>query len=79
MDDNLILVILTVVIFVVGIIAVFAKYYIRRMGKEQGVDTQDMESGIDSAKDVAINELQQQKNNVKSKGDRKDGTIREKE
>lgn len=67
MDTTLLLIIITFVIFLTGIIAAITKYYIRKKGKQEGIQTGDIETGIDNAKDVANNELNKIKENVKSK------------
>ena len=59
MDTDLIIILAT---FAVIIVAGFATLYIRKYGKEHGTPTEDIEAGINVAKDGAISELEDMKN-----------------
>ncbi len=59
--DNTIIIILA--IFAVTAVSAFITFYIRKLGKEQGIETQDLEAGVEAAKDGAISELNNMKKN----------------
>ena len=52
-------------VFGISIVAGVTTMLIRKYGKDQGIETADIEQGIDTAKDTAISELKKQGTNDK--------------
>jgi hypothetical protein len=54
-------------VFGVTIVSLLAVVFVRKYGKDNGVPTEDIEHGIDTAKDAAISEIEKMKDKKNGK------------